>query len=135
MGIYPTIANTISWASHNFEPSYKRGVAIGIFIGWGNLQGIMSSNIYLDRDKPAFRIGHGVVFAYLTLFLFGGSCLQWWYLARENRRRRNGERDHWVEGKSAAEIADLGDRRSVCSLLKNCLSRINNSHTGPISYI
>ena len=76
MGIYPTIANTISWATHNFEPSYKRGVAVGIFIGWGNLQGIMSSNIYLQRDAPAYRIGHGVVLGYLLIFLLGGSALR-----------------------------------------------------------
>jgi MFS family permease len=33
MGIYPCIANTISWASNNLEGVYKRGVSLGIIIG------------------------------------------------------------------------------------------------------
>jgi MFS family permease len=33
MGIYPCIANTISWASNNVEGVYKRGVTLGIVIG------------------------------------------------------------------------------------------------------
>jgi MFS family permease len=33
MGIYPCIANTISWASNNIEGVYKRGVSLGIIIG------------------------------------------------------------------------------------------------------
>ena len=43
---------------------------------------------------------------------------EWWYLARENRRRRNGERDWWVAGKSKEEIAKLGDRRYVCKAVQ-----------------
>ncbi|KIW01334.1 hypothetical protein, variant 1 [Verruconis gallopava] len=33
MGIYPAIANTISWCSNNVEASYKRGVTLGFVIG------------------------------------------------------------------------------------------------------
>lgn len=33
MGIYPTIPNTLSWASNNIEGVYKRGVIIGIVVG------------------------------------------------------------------------------------------------------
>ena len=32
-GIYPCIANTISWCSNNIEGVYKRGVTLGIVIG------------------------------------------------------------------------------------------------------
>ena len=52
MGIYPCVPNTISWASNNIEGVYKRGVALGIIIGWGNLNGVVSSNIYRAQDKP-----------------------------------------------------------------------------------
>ena len=91
----------------------------------------MSSNIYLQRDQPAYRIGHGVVLAYLFLFLFCGSGLQWWYLARENQKRRNGERDHWVQGKSKEEIARLGDFRFV-SAVEACplLFKLTSMQTG-----
>ncbi|THW49406.1 pantothenate transporter liz1 [Aureobasidium pullulans] len=111
LGIYPTIANSVTWASNNVEGAYKRGVTIGVVIGWGNLQGVMSSNIYRTKDRPEFYLGHGVVLAYLTLFLFGGSIVTHFLLEAENKKRRAGERDHWVEGKDDAEIRMLGDKR------------------------
>ncbi|CRG91219.1 putative transporter C1002,16c [Talaromyces islandicus] len=111
MGIYPCIANTISWTSNNVEGVYKRGVTLGIMIGWGNLNGIVSSNIYRGEDSPNFYPGHGTVLAYLALFLLGGSILQTMLLRIENKKRRNGERDHRVNGLSEVEISELGDQR------------------------
>lgn len=55
MGIYPCIANTITWVSNNTEGVYKRGVTLGFVIGWGNLNGVVSSNIYRDADKPRYK--------------------------------------------------------------------------------
>lgn len=34
LGIYPCIANTISWVANNTEGVYKRGVTLGFVIGW-----------------------------------------------------------------------------------------------------
>lgn len=111
MGIYPCIANTITWTANNTEGVYRRGVTLGFVIGWGNLNGVVSSNIYRTKDGPRFKPGHGTVLGYVTLFLLGGSALQYLLLRNENRKRRNGERDYLIEGKSEAEIEKLGDRR------------------------
>lgn len=111
MGIYPCIANTISWASNNVEGVYKRGVSLGFIIGWGNLNGVVSSNIYRTKDSPRFFVGHGVVLAYLVLWLFGGSIVTRFLLARENKKRARGERDGWVEGQSEEQLHELGDKR------------------------
>jgi hypothetical protein len=90
---------------------YKRGTTLGIVIGWGNLNGIMSSNIYRSQDAPHYRMGHAVVLGYLTIGLFGGSTLNYLLLKRENEKRRAGERNHWIEGLDRKEIAELGDQR------------------------
>jgi hypothetical protein len=90
---------------------YKRGVSLGFIIGWGNLNGIVSSNIYRDDDKPRYYPGHGVVLAYLVLFLFGGSVVQYLLLRRENAKRRRGDRDQWVAGLDQSQIVLLGDQR------------------------
>jgi MFS family permease len=111
LGIYPCIANTISWASNNVEGVYKRGVTLGFVIGWGNLNGVVSSNIYRAKDKPRYYLGHGVVLAYMVLFLFGGSIVTRYLLTWENRKRRRGEREIWVQGKGHKEIEVLGDKR------------------------
>ncbi|KAH9897451.1 major facilitator superfamily domain-containing protein [Xylariomycetidae sp. FL2044] len=109
LGIYPCIANTITWVANNIEGVYKRGVVLGFVIGWGNLNGIVSSNIYFN--KPRYPEGHGVVIAYMALFLFGGSLLMTTLLRIENKKRLEGKRDYLIEGKSPREIDALGDHR------------------------
>lgn len=71
----------------------------------------MSSNIYLTREAPRYPTGHGVVLGYLVLFVVIGSFLTHLLLDIENKKRRAGRRDHWVEGKSNSEIALMGDMR------------------------
>lgn len=90
---------------------YKKGVSLGFVIGWGNLNGIVSSNIYRDEDSPMYYPGHGVVIAYLVLFLFGGSMAQYILLRSENRKRQRGERDSWVQGLNSQQIEERGDMR------------------------
>jgi hypothetical protein len=84
---------------------------LGIFIGWGNLNGVISSNIFLAWDAPGYHIGYGIILGYLILFFFGGSILQIYLLDRENKKRLAGKRDYWIEGKTAKEIEMLGDKR------------------------
>ncbi|KAJ3577114.1 hypothetical protein NPX13_g3453 [Xylaria arbuscula] len=91
LGIYPCISNTITWMANNTEGVYKRGVVLGFVIGWGNLNGIVSSNIFFD--SPRYLQGHGVV------------------LAIENKKRLEGKRDYLAEGKSEAELDMMGDGR------------------------
>ena len=111
LGIYPCIANTIVWVSNNTEGVYKRGITMGFVIGWGNLNGIVSSNIYQAATAPKYRTGHGIVFAYMTVFLFGGSILMRTLLQAENRKRRSGGRDYLAAGKTEKEVETLGDTR------------------------
>jgi len=111
LGIYPCIANTISWTSNNIEGVYKRGVVLGTVIGWGNLTGVISSNIYMQKNAPRYLPGHGTVMAFLIVFLAGGSTLMRLLLSMENKQRAQGKLDHLVEGKTEEEIADLGDKR------------------------
>lgn len=109
IGIYPCIANTISWVSNNIEGVYKRGIVLGFVIGWGNINGVVSSNIYFEA--PRFKVGHGVVMAYMLVCLVGGSTLLHFLLKRENKARREGKRDYLVEEKSLQEAEKLGDKR------------------------
>ena len=111
MGIYPCIPNTITWVANNTEGMYKRGVTLGIAMGWANLQGVVVSNVYSGADAPDFTKGHAVILGYLTLCLFGGSMLHYLLLRRENARREVGLRDGWVEGRSQNETKFLGDQR------------------------
>ncbi|KAG8763222.1 hypothetical protein FRC11_005333 [Ceratobasidium sp. 423] len=103
-GIYPLIPNTIAWMSNNVEGSYKRSVALGMVISFGNLNGAVSSNIYRARDKPWYTLGHGIVLMYIAIgwmTSFAFIIL----LRRENAKRERGERDEVLTGASSSEKA------------------------------
>ncbi|KAM5372976.1 hypothetical protein ACJZ2D_007187 [Fusarium nematophilum] len=108
IGIYPTISNTLSWVVNNTEGSLKRAIVLGMVVGWGNLNGVVSSNIYLEAEKPRYWSGHGVVLAYQVCFLLGGSIFMHFALRKMNRDRRQGkldaqwdsltDEDKWIRG-------------------------------------
>ncbi|SPN96594.1 related to allantoate permease [Cephalotrichum gorgonifer] len=107
LGIYPCISNTISWVANNTEGVYKRGIVLGFTIGWGNLTGIVSSNIYYK--PPNFIEGHAIVLGFLAAFLVGGSFVMMVFLEKQNKKRSSGRMDHVLEGKTDQEAADMGD--------------------------
>ena len=84
---------------------------MGFVIGWGNLNGVVSSNIYQAKTAPKYRTGHGIALMYLIVFLLGGSVLMELLLRRENKKRLSGGRDYWAEGKTEKEVELLGDTR------------------------
>ncbi|KIY70557.1 MFS general substrate transporter [Cylindrobasidium torrendii FP15055 ss-10] len=94
-GIYPVIPNSIAWVSNNVEGSYKRSVSIGMVIGFGNINGAVSSNVYRAKDKPWYPMGHGLVLMYIGIGLIF-SVVYMFFLIRENRRRERGERDESI---------------------------------------
>ncbi|KAL1901142.1 hypothetical protein Cpir12675_000631 [Ceratocystis pirilliformis] len=108
-GTYALIPISLAWVANNIEGMYKRGITMGLVVGWGNLNGIVSSNVYFDG--PRFFQGHGVVLGYFSICTIFGSSLMMYMLNHENNLRREGKRDHWIAGKSEQEIAEMGDNR------------------------
>jgi hypothetical protein len=111
IGIYPTISNTLSWVANNTEGSLKRAVTLGMVVGWGNLNGVASSNIYINRESPRYWSGHGVILGYQAIFLLGGSIFMHIALRLENRKRRSGQRDNMLDGLTEEEKLIKGDKR------------------------
>ncbi|EWC43929.1 hypothetical protein DRE_01281 [Drechslerella stenobrocha 248] len=88
IGIYPCIPNAVAWSSNNISDPGKRGLSLGFVIGIGNLAGVVNCFVYRSKDKPDYKLGHGVVLGFLIIFLLGGSILQHCLLVRENRKKR-----------------------------------------------
>jgi hypothetical protein len=106
-------SSPVSWVANNTEGSLKRAVVIGMVVGWGNLNGVVSSNIYITNQRPRYWTGHGVVLAYQALFLLGGSIAMHLLLRMENRKRRSGKRDNMLNGLTQEEKWIKGDKRPV----------------------
>ncbi|KAK1534850.1 major facilitator superfamily transporter [Colletotrichum costaricense] len=110
-GIYPTISNTLSWVINNTEGSLKRAFVLGMVVGWGNLNGVVSSNIYIKAESPRYLTGHGVVLGYQILFLLGGSIFMHFALRVANSRRRAGKMDAQWAGMTDEQRWVAGDKR------------------------
>ncbi|KAJ3548320.1 hypothetical protein NMY22_g1302 [Coprinellus aureogranulatus] len=95
--IYPLIPNSIAWVANNVEGSYKRSVTLGMAIGFGNLNGAVTANIYRAVDRPWYRLGHGIVLMYIAIGLIC-TIIYAVFLSRENRIRDQGKRDEVIEG-------------------------------------
>ncbi|KAF8973704.1 major facilitator superfamily domain-containing protein [Flammula alnicola] len=93
--IYPTIPNSVAWVASNVEGSYKRAVTLGMVIGFGNINGAITANIYRAQDRPWYRLGHAIVLAYIAIGLIC-SIIFAVLLKRENALRDLGERDEII---------------------------------------
>jgi hypothetical protein len=66
-GVFPSVAVVIAWAGGSAGGDIKRGVALAMMIGVGNLGGVCSSFIYRTVDSPQFHPGHGTVIGCLVM--------------------------------------------------------------------
>ncbi|GJJ11312.1 hypothetical protein Clacol_005544 [Clathrus columnatus] len=95
-GIYPLIPNTIAWFSNNVEGSYKRSVTLAMIISFGNINGAVSSNVFLitnahvntQQYQKVLYIAMGWITTLIAIYL----------IRRENARRQRGERDEIIRG-------------------------------------
>ncbi|KAJ3536193.1 hypothetical protein NM208_g6827 [Fusarium decemcellulare] len=110
-GIYPILPNTMSWAVNNTEGSLKRAIVVGMLAGFGNLNGVVSCNIYLVSESPRFWTGHGVVLGYQVILLFGVSTLMHFGLKAQNVYRRAGKMDAKWDSLTQEEKWIAGDKR------------------------
>ncbi|EJT99766.1 MFS general substrate transporter [Dacryopinax primogenitus] len=110
-GIYPLIPNTVAFVSNNTEGSYKRSVVLAMVIGFGNLNGAVSSNIYRAQDTPWYRLGHIIVLVYICIG-FISTVVMMIGLKRENAARERGEKDEVIEGERPVGEKAVGDAKN-----------------------
>jgi hypothetical protein len=91
-GCYIVQPVAIVWMANNLSGHYKRAIGLAIQIGFGNIGGIIASNIFNKDDAPQYTVGYGVSLAMMvfcgimsTIFAAG--------LVIENKKRDQGKRD------------------------------------------
>ncbi|KAI0761383.1 MFS general substrate transporter [Trametes elegans] len=111
-GAYGCAPAIIAWVGNNTLGHYKRGVAIGMQVMFGNIGGLVASNIYRVQDAPRYILGHGaeIAFIALGLILVPGTTL---VFVRLNARRDAEQKDMTERGirleYTAEELKKMGD--------------------------
>lgn len=85
-GFVPNVPMGAAWQGNNVGGSLKRGVALGVHVGTGNLGGVLSSFIFLTRDSPRFIPGLAILIG-LNVMAVTLSTFMTFYYRRENARR------------------------------------------------
>ena len=76
-------------------PSHSSHITALIIYPSGNLNGAVTSNVYRAVDKPWYRLGHGIVLAYIGIGWISTLALRL-VLRAENAKRERGERDETI---------------------------------------
>ncbi len=92
-GGYITQPITLVWLSNNMGGHYKRSINAAMQVGFGNVGGIIASNIYITDQKPTYPVGYGVSLG--LMWVSGLACTVLFIGMRlENKKREQGKRDH-----------------------------------------
>lgn len=106
-GGYITQPVIIVWLNNNMGGHFKRCFGSAMQIGFGNLGGIIASNIFITSDAPLYPAGYGVSLA--MLWACGLACIVFAIgLKRENSKRNRGGRDERYNFPKE-ELENLGD--------------------------
>ncbi|KAF2827419.1 MFS general substrate transporter [Ophiobolus disseminans] len=104
-GGYITQPIVLVWLSNLVSGHYKRSISSAMQVGFGNIGGIVASNVFLGSEAPRYRTGYGVSLG--MLWICGAACTGLFVLVkRENGMRERGERDWRLEGEDADNLGD-----------------------------
>ena len=106
-GGHSTHPITLGWLTNNVSGHYKRAFSTAIQISIGNCAGFVGSNIFVDSQAPAYKVGYGVSLACIWLTVVTATAFVYG-LRRENQKRERGDRD-WRYSLSSEEVKNLGD--------------------------
>ena len=106
-GGYITQPITLVWLSNNMGGHYKRSINAAMQVGFGNLGGIVASNIFITDQKPTYPVGYGVSLG--LMWVSGIACtILFIGMKLENKKRARGERDSRL-ALPKEEVENLGD--------------------------
>lgn len=107
IGAYVAQPVVLVWVTNNMGGHYKRSISSAMQVGFGNIGGIIASNIYITKEAPLYVSGYATSLGLLWLCGLASTALLIG-LSIENKRRDNGERDDRY-GFPMEELENLGD--------------------------
>lgn len=84
-GAYLVMPLSVVSLAVNVEKGYKRSVALGAIVSFGNAGAFIGTNVFLKREEPHFRTGFGVGMG-LCVVGFVAACVFFGALWRGNKR-------------------------------------------------
>ncbi|KAL0956746.1 hypothetical protein HGRIS_002865 [Hohenbuehelia grisea] len=106
IGVFPTVPVDLAWIGGNVGGTLKRGIAIAMVIGMGNLGGLCSAFVYFDG--PRFHHGHGTILGWLGLSIVL-TCFMMYDYNRCNKNKVHQCATGGIDKSQEDAFAELGD--------------------------
>ncbi|POY71126.1 hypothetical protein BMF94_5883 [Rhodotorula taiwanensis] len=112
IGAFNFGALATAWSAANVSSDTARSSAIGTTVFFGNCGGLISTWTTLPKDAPRYLPGNTFnLIASCLMFILAGGLIVW--QKRENKAKAAGRDDHYLEGRTEAEIADLEQKHPL----------------------
>jgi hypothetical protein len=98
---------SVTWLNNNMGGHYKRGVGAAAQIGFGNVAGLIASNIFIISQRPYYKMGYSICLSLILLTMVAATLMAV-YMKLENKKRDEGKRDYMLS-LPADELYNLGD--------------------------
>ena len=72
-GGYITQPIVLAWVQNCMSGHYKRSISAAMTVGFGNLGGIVASNVFFTEEAPLYKTGYGVGLGFL--WICGVGCV------------------------------------------------------------
>ncbi|KAH3941282.1 hypothetical protein HBI56_208840 [Parastagonospora nodorum] len=104
-GQFVTQPIVLVWLSNLMSGHYKRSVSSAVQVSFGNLGGIIASNIFIGPEAPKYPTGYGTCLGMLGICAVACTSL-FWLVKSENKKRERGERDWRLQEPDADNLGD-----------------------------
>ncbi|KAH6974573.1 putative MFS nicotinic acid transporter Tna1 [Ilyonectria sp. MPI-CAGE-AT-0026] len=108
-GLYPAIIGVISWTANNLAPSWKRAVGMAFLMTFGNLGGVVGSNIFLARQAPDYWLGYGFSLALVVVAIIATLTMRV-LLLRINAKRDAMDESEVYATYTESQLLEMGDK-------------------------
>lgn len=106
-GGYITQPIVLIWVSNLMSGHYKRSVSSAMQVGFGNIGGIVASNVFFEKEAKNARYPTGYGISLGMLWICGAASVALlFYVKRENKLRERGARDHRLEEEDSGNLGD-----------------------------
>jgi sugar phosphate permease len=109
VGFYPIPPGVNAWLIGNMAPQSKRAMAIGYFVGLGNIGGIFGSFVYRDSEAPTYPTGYATAFSLASAGIICSLLLEYMY-KRINDKRSKLDEDEIRRTYTEDQLEQMGDR-------------------------
>ncbi|CAF1267643.1 unnamed protein product [Rotaria sordida] len=109
-GTYANVSIKVAWFNNNFASLTRRAVASAVIVSIGSIGGVISGQIYQDKQKPRYFLGNTIAFSCVALQTILIIILRFIFIYINHRRQILNDDEKQQQIQRYGGIQLIGDR-------------------------